>query len=139
MADDVKLVGLEDLGRTVDMFTQAVQKKMIRKAGNAGAEVFRREIRARAPVRDDKYLKGKNKRGPGYLKRHIGRTTKATEDSYKVSVGPTKSAFYARFIEMGDSHQSAHPFIRPAFDTKVDEAERTFEDSMKAQIVEQLG
>lgn len=134
MSDSATVLGLEDLGRSVDLFTQAVQRRMIRKAGNAGAEVFRREIRAKAPVREDDYTKGKNQRKPGYLKKHIGRTSKASNDSYKVSVGPMPGAFYAKFIELGTGHQPAKPFIRPAFDSKVHDAETKFTETMKAEL-----
>ena len=139
MADSVQILGLEDMGRTMDLLTQKVQRQMVRKATNAGAEVYRREIRARVPVRQDKYLKGKNQRGPGYLKKHIGRTGKATRDGeYVVSVGPMAGAFYWRFRELGSSHEPAQPVIRPVFDTKTPEAENKFAETLKADIAAEL-
>ena len=135
MSDNVVVLGLRELGSTCDMLTQQVQRQIIRKAANAGAEVFRREIRAKAPVRDDQYTKDKIKRGPGYLKKQIGRSSKTQrEGSLTVSVGPTKSAYYARFPELGTAHQGAHPFIRPAFDSKTPEAEKVFADTMNVGI-----
>lgn len=136
---DVKVVGLEDMGRTVQLFTQKLQRQMIRNAANAGAEVFRREIRAKAPVRESQDLKGKDKRPPGYLKKHIGRTSKALrEGDLQVIVGPMKKAFYARFYELGTSHQPARPFMRPAFDSKKKEAEDVFATTLKVQIAAEL-
>ena len=140
MSGNVTILGLRELGSTCDMLTQQVQRQIIRKAANAGAEVFRREIRARAPVRDDQYVKGKNiKRGPGYLKKHIGKRSKTQrEGNLVVSVGPTKSAYYARFLEIGTGHQAAQQFIRPAFDSKTPEAEKVFADTMKVGIAAAL-
>ena len=146
MADDVQIFGLEDLGRAVNQFTQKMQRTMIRAAANAGAEVYRKEIRAKAPVRVEvgstgfrKTAKGKAAREPGYLKKHIGRMSKVnSEESYSVMVGPTKSAFYAKFQELGTSHQPARPFMRPAFDSKTAEAERVFTETLKEQIAENL-
>jgi len=139
MADSVKVVGLEDLGRTVELFKQKLQRTMVRKAANAGVEVFRREIRARAPVRQDEGLKGKEQRKPGYLKKHIGRWVKVKgQESYSVMVGPMASAFYARFYELGTSHQPARPFMRPAFDQKAPEAEKVFAATLKQQIEAEL-
>jgi len=126
MAETV--VGLKELGDTLDLLAKKTEKEIIRKAANAGAEVYRRELRAKAPVRQDKYLKGKIKRGPGYLKKHIGRTAKADSDGYSVKVGPTKSAFYGGFREHGTSHEAAQPWVRPVFDAKTGEAEKTFAD-----------
>ena len=139
MPNSVQIIGLQELGDSVEQFTQKVQRQMIRKATNAGAEVFRREIRAKAPVRDDQYLKGNKKRAPGYLKKHIGRTNKALpNEGFQASVGPTKSAFYGRFLELGTSHQPATPFMRPAFDSKTGEAETAFANTLKQQIAEAL-
>jgi HK97 gp10 family phage protein len=146
MAADVKIVGLQKLGETLDLFTQDVQRKMIRKAASAGIEVFRREIRAKAPVRVEVGItgfrntaKGKKQRQPGYLKKHIGRWSKVRSgESYSVMTGPTPSAFYAKFYELGTSHQPARPFMRPAFDSKNSEAQRVFADTLNQQIVERL-
>lgn len=135
MSDSTVVLGLEELGARMNMFTNAIQKQVVRKASNAGAAVFQKEIRARAPVRQDERPMGSKQRMPGYLKKHISRHGQATRDGgFTVQTGPMKSAFYARFIELGTSHQGAQPFIRPAFDGKVKQAEDAFAATMKLDM-----
>lgn len=135
---DVQIVGLEEFGRRLDQFSQDVERKMIRKAAGAGAEVFRREIRAKVPVRSEPGLKGKEQRGPGWLKKHIGRWSRSGSGTYSVFVGVMNKAFYWLFHEFGSSHEPANPVIRPVFDTKKGEAQQAFEESLKLQIAEAL-
>lgn len=143
---DVTVVGLQELGAKLDKMFKDTAKKAIRKAIAPAAEVYRREIRAKAPVRQEvgatgfrKTGKGKKNRQPGYLKAHIGRTIKANSDgSLSAFVGPTKSAFYGRFQEYGTSHQPARPFMRPVFDSKTEEAEKVFAETLKTEIEKEL-
>jgi HK97 gp10 family phage protein len=135
MSDNVTVVGLQELGAKIDKLVDGITTRGgLRKASNAGAEVFRRELRAKAPVRADKYLKGPKQRKPGYLKKHIGRWTRTNQDGLSVFVGPTKSAFYARFLEFGTGNEPARPFIRPVFDSKADAAAKAFEEELAKQI-----
>jgi HK97 gp10 family phage protein len=143
MADE--MVGLKELGSAMTQFSQKVEKKLVRHAVNAGAEVFRREIRAKAPVRVEvgqtgfrNTAKGKEQREPGYLKKHIGRQIKVSDSAYTVEIGPTKSAYYGAFDELGTKHQPARPFMRPAFDSKQVEAERVFAETMQVDIDKEL-
>jgi HK97 gp10 family phage protein len=139
MSDNVTVVGLQELGAQIDKLFRDTAKKAIKKASNAGTEVFRREIRAKAPVRQDEYPKGSKQRKPGYLKKHIGRWSKQNSDgSLSTFTGPTKSAFYGKFYEFGTSHQSANPFMRPVFDSRQGEAERVFAETLEAEIKKEL-
>lgn len=143
---DVTVVGLTELGAKMDKLFKETAKKAIRKASAAGAEVFRRKVRANAPVRVEvgvtgfrKAGKGKTDRQPGYLKKHIGRQFKFNSDgSLSVFVGPTKSAFYAKFQELGTSHQPARPFMRPAFDSEKGAAEQAFARVAAEEIAKEL-
>ena len=134
MSDSVIIIGLQELGSKIDMFSQQVERAAIRKAANAGANVFRNEMRRLAPVRQDQRPMGSKQRTPGYLKKHIGRQGKATWDGYTVAVGPMKSAFYGRFLELGTSHQGANPFIRPTFDGQKTAAIDAFASSLKSDV-----
>jgi HK97 gp10 family phage protein len=146
MADKPEIVGLKELGDTLDLLSNNVQKKHIRTAMKPAAEVFRREMRLRAPQRVEvgttgfrKTGKGKKQRQPGYLKKHIGRWIRPSSDgSLSAFVGPTPSAFYGRFSELGSSHQPAKPFMRPTFDLKKDEAAATFATTLEQEIGKDL-
>lgn len=94
--------------RGIDPRVKAVQPA----AARAGAQLVKSEVEARAPVDD------------GDLKRSIrdregARTTTSAEHLVVVGV------FYARFVERGHGgprRAPAHPFFRPAFDQKEEEA-----------------
>jgi HK97 gp10 family phage protein len=136
---DVTVIGLTELGATLDKLFKEDAKKAISAAIKPASEVFRREIRAKAPVREEGGGKGKNQRQPGYLKKHIGRWIRKNPDgSLSSYVGPTKSAFYARYYEFGTQHQPARPFMRPVFDGKKDEAEKVFAATLEAEIKKAL-
>jgi HK97 gp10 family phage protein len=174
---DVTVVGMQALGANLDKLFKDSAKKAIRKAATAGAKVFQKEIALRAPVREKDYPKGSNKRLPGFLKKNIGRSSKANSDgSLSVFVGPRKSAFYGRMVEqghgnpnnkkqslwqrfvnadkatrgkwsewqignhpeVGSSGTPAHPFIRPAFESKKKEAEEVFSQVAMAEIVKEI-
>jgi HK97 gp10 family phage protein len=46
---------------------------------------------------------------------------------------------YAHFIEMGTERQAAHPFMRPAFDTKKGEAAQAVENTVRTGIAQAMG
>jgi len=141
----VQIVGLQELGDTVTMFTNKVQKVMIRKAAYAGGDVIKAAIQELAPVLEDteragKWVTPKIKRTPGYLKKHITRRGQPTSDGgFRVSIGPSPTAFYARFIETGTNHQPAMPFIRPGFDASNKKAVDAMVKSLDVQIAQELG
>lgn len=103
-------------------------KAALPKAAEAGAKVIRQEVEQRAP-RDD-----------GDLARSIGDRpveAGATSASHQVHVG----IFYALFVERGHGgpHPApAHPFFRPAFDAKEQEARdkvlETLNDALKGAM-----
>ena len=144
MGSNVTIVGLKELGDALDNLGIRGQRDGIRAAIKPAAEVFRREIRARTPVRAEEELKHKKfnrktgkaeMRKPGYAKAHVGRWIKTESDgSLSAFVGYTPSAFYMKFREFGTKHQSAKPIVRPVFDSKSDEATKAFADELMNQI-----
>lgn len=142
----VTVVGLQELGAKLDKLFKEDAKKAVRTAIKPSIEVIRKEIRAKAPVRVEvgatgfrKTSKGKKEREPGYLKAHIGRWIKPSGDgSLSAFVGPTRSAFYGRFYELGTSHQPPRPFIGPAFESKKNEAETIFGKVLYEEILKGL-
>jgi HK97 gp10 family phage protein len=49
-----------------------------------------------------------------------------------------RNAFYWRFVELGTSNMPAHPFVRPAFDARQEEATRAVIARMNKAIDEVL-
>ena len=119
----IAFAGFKELDSDLKLLSQAEQRKVSRKAVRAGAVVFRDAVRANAPVRS------------GVLKRSIsvdtvrGSTTagvkfKKVLVKKKGKKGKHKSVpFYWYFLEHGTSNMPAQPFVRPAFDANIKQAE----------------
>lgn len=112
----IEIIGEEELAKRLRMVSDGVKGKELQKAVRAGIGVLRDEVQRRAPVRR------------GILKRNIGTKTKVRSPvEVEGSVGFKRAGWYGRLVEMGHAivsrgkvvgHVPAHPFLRPAFDTK---------------------
>ena len=119
----IVFAGFEELDTDFKLLSKSEQRKVSKKAAIAGAIVFRDAVRANAPVRS------------GLLKRSISVDTvsglaiagvkfKKVLIKKKGKKGKHKSTpFYWYFLEHGTSKMSAQPFVRPAFDSNVKNAE----------------
>lgn len=119
----IAFAGFKELDDDFKLLSNAEQRKVSRKAVRAGAIVFRDAVRANAPVRS------------GVLKRSISVDTvrgsatagvkfKKVLVKKKGKKGKHKSMpFYWYFLEHGTSNMSAQPFVRPAFDANIKQAE----------------
>lgn len=119
----IAFAGFKGLDADFKLLSQAEQRKVSRKAVRAGAVVFRDAVRANAPVRS------------GLLKRSISVDTvrgsatagvkfKKVLVKKKGKKGKHKSVpFYWYFLEHGTSNMPAQPFVRPAFDANIKQAE----------------
>jgi len=152
-----RVIGLPELGARIEATKSAVRRQGVRKALAAGAEVFRRDLRAAAPVRTKGSTGGWGKHAPGYLKRHIGRSLRVENDGSGVAdVGPMKSAPEGRWYEKGTrAHaigrgsnivtksgapgpqrgrlhpgQPARPWIAPVFSADAQKAQQAFADAL---------
>ena len=122
--------GLGDLAKDLERLSHAESNKVLRDATRAGAGVLAEEVRDRAPV-----LTGKTKRNvvvvtqrdrqrgeisSGVHIRGINPETGNSDNSKKAN--NPKNAFYWRFVELGTSNMQSHPFVRPAFDSRLEDA-----------------
>ena len=119
----IAFAGFKELDDDFKLLSQAEKRKLSRKAVRAGAVVFRDAVRANAPVRS------------GLLKRSISVDTvrgsatagvkfKKVLAKKKGKKGRHKTVpFYWYFIEHGTSEMPAQPFVRPAFDANIKQAE----------------
>ncbi|MER0516132.1 HK97-gp10 family putative phage morphogenesis protein, partial [Providencia stuartii] len=88
------------------------------------------EARAKAPKRTGKLAKNivagnqrGRQRGEVSAGVYVRGTNKAgTNSDSKMKADDPRNAYYWRFLEEGTSKMPPHPFIRPAFDSKADEA-----------------
>ena len=119
----IAFAGFKELDDDFKLLSNAEQRKVSRKAVRAGAVVFRDAVRANAPVRS------------GVLKRSISVDTvrgsatagvkfKKVLVKKKGKKGKHKTMpYYWYFLEHGTSKMPAQPFVRPAFDASVKQAE----------------
>lgn len=119
----VTFSGFKELDDDFKLLSNAEQRKVSRKAVRAGAVVFRDAVRANAPVHS------------GLLKRSVSVDTvrgsltagvkfKKVSAKKKSKKGKHKSTpYYWYFLEHGTSNMPAQPFVRPAFDASVKQAE----------------
>ncbi|WP_175807746.1 HK97-gp10 family putative phage morphogenesis protein [Burkholderia cenocepacia] len=118
----VQILGLADLQANFAKLAKAQSTKALRRATLAGAKVIRDEARARAPKKTGKLKRNivssslRQKESPGVATAGVRVRSKGKEDS------PT-NAFYWRFVELGTQNMKAEPFMRPAFDAAIAQAE----------------
>ncbi len=120
MSDGVKMHidGLDELARVLHAMGPDLAKNALRAGVRAGAKVIADE--ARATNLDDT---GRTDRAI-YIK-HIREESTASQQTFYVGVRSgrrerkkNRDAYYWRYIEFGTAHIAAHPFMRPAFESK---------------------
>lgn len=101
-------------------------ESVLRQAAVAGARVLHQEIQLRAPVAAEGYERKGTIHYPGTLKKSIiiaydkEKSLPGKLALYLVTW--SKDAFYGYFVEFGTSTAPAHPFLRPGYDAKKQEA-----------------
>ena len=122
MTIDFRIEGLEHLESQFDRLAETSKKKVMMKALNAGIAPIKKEAKANAPV--DK----------GVLKSQIRSKQMRLTAKPAVGIYVSGKAFYWYFIENGTSKMAAAPFLRPAVDSKHEEAVDKFKEKWKAEI-----
>lgn len=143
------VLGLGDLQADFERLAKSVGNKIARDAVMAGARVARDKVRATAPVRTGKLKKNiaavslKQADTPGgatagiRVKKPTGKQSKALKRTGKkgrTSKTQWDAPFYWKFLELGTSKMSAHPFIRPAWDGSLPQIEKAVADKLAEGI-----
>lgn len=104
--------GGRDLMAALDKLSRRVSRRLQQEALTEGAEPMRRTMEQLAA------------RDTGKLQHEMVISRSRGQDSKEiaVAVGPSKSAYYGSFQELGTSRHAAHPAVRPAFDQHGDES-----------------
>ena len=138
--------GLEEISRDLELLSRAENNKVLRDATRAGAEVLKDEVVERAPERTGKLKKNvvvvtqkSRRRGEISSGVHIRGVNPRTGNSDNtMKANNPRNAFYWRFVEMGTANMPAHPFIRPAFDVRQEQATEVAIRRMNQAIDEAL-
>lgn len=144
---NLDFAGLKDISRDLEMLSKAENRKVLRDATRAGAEVIREEVVNRAPEQTGKLRRNvvvltqrTGRRGEVASGVHIrGRNMQTGNSDNSMKTNDRRNAFYWRFVELGTATAPAHPFVRPAFDTRQEEASQVAMRRMNKAIDEVLG
>jgi HK97 gp10 family phage protein len=134
MSDDVEITGLDELTRAFQNMGEKMARKAIHDALDASGSVLQVAQSEAAPE-----YEGSEKGSPhpaGQLKQDIRRKIKLNPEAGTgvVGIGPSKLSFYGAMREFGTSHESAHPWVRPAFDASAQEAIDVFGKVIAAYV-----
>jgi len=140
----VNISGLQGVEDALHDAGPKLAKAALRKGLRAGADIFIADAKSRAPI----LKKPHPHRNPGDLKDSIGAVIKMSpkQEYGTVHVGPKRErgkgseqpGVYGMFVEFGTDDAAAQPFMRPAFDSKHQQAQEAFTAEMKAGV-EALG
>lgn len=123
-----KVHGMPEL-RAKLMAMQAQATAAMKEATLAGAEVVREEASVLAPRRAQATK-------AGHMADHItAQLMRSTSPLHvRVRIGPDKAHWYGRFAETGTVKMAARPFLRPALDTKHQQALAEFKAVMQRKL-----
>lgn len=128
----MKVEGGDKIARKLQMMAEEVARTHMRECALAGAEVIRAEAATLAPRKTGTLA--------GDIQKEVKKQTKSRVD---VHIGPGKKGWYGRLVEDGHAIVVAgkkvgdvppHPFMRPAFDAKTDEAYDAFAAELKRRL-----
>lgn len=128
----LNIEGAKELEKKLLSFEPKLGKKIIRQALRSGAKLILAEAKANVPVdtgalRDSLKVRAMRKR-----KHRYGVMVQTSEGWFK------GEQFYGAFVEFGTDKMAAQPFVRPAFDSEKEAAEKTIVDGIR-QGIEQVG
>jgi len=149
----VAITGDKELLEVLKRLPKHISDKILDKAIRKGANILKKEASLRAPSR-----KGNNvlrRYGKGLKREIIVRklAKRKARGETILQVGPSRDAFYGIFVEFGTVHRyhksgksvgaitqdNAQPFMRPAFDAKVDEIQSEATKILRDEVMRAAG
>lgn len=141
MADSKSLTGFKELANSLRQLGPRVAKNRLRRAVSAGAAVIRNEAKQIAPVdtgemrRDIQIKRERDSRSGDLIVRYsvfvrTGGKSRLSGRGRNVD----KNSFYWRFVEFGTSKMAAKPFMRPAYESKKEDAVDTIGTNLREGI-----
>jgi HK97 gp10 family phage protein len=107
------LEGADELNEALRAVGDRASGLLLQRAAEEGGKVIQEEAERRAP-RETGNLQENVVDRMILRRQRVGRA--------QVDIGPTRDAWYGRFLELGTSKMEAQPWLRPAFEAKVKEA-----------------
>lgn len=128
------LDGFEELNAALRSVGTRAGGLVLRDAAEAGAKVIAEEARRLCPKKSGKLAEG--------ITAEVGRLQQGRA---QFNVSFNKAQWYGKLVELGHAlrrkrrgkvigHVPPHPFLRPALDTKAEEATKTVGDVLRAEL-----
>lgn len=157
---DIKVTGLSELQKLLDDLPGNIEKNVVRGGIRAAAKVVLEEAKRLAPVGGSNLPKGES---PGDLRDSIRISMKVKKGLVTASINAgSNKAYYAHMVEFGTAQHfikpknrkslfiaglmkeivdhpgaKAKPFMRPAIDSKAEEAINAMADYMRDRIAKE--
>lgn len=128
------IAGLDQLAKALRELPPAIERKRLAKPVSDGAALIRDEARRLAPVAEEvgaghpppgtlkKAILVAHVRGPALTATYVVWVRHGKKFQHVGKSGANKDAFYWTFVEFGTSKMAAEPFMRPAFETRKNQA-----------------
>jgi HK97 gp10 family phage protein len=136
----VKIEGLQEVEEALSQAGPKLARAAMRKALKRGGDVFLARAKQRAPI----LKKATPQRQPGELRDAITEVVKLTpkQEAGRARIGlkhdPAKGnqspGVYGLFVEFGSVHNTAQPYMRPAYDSARQEAADVFAEEIRRGV-----
>lgn len=134
----LQLTGIKDVIGELKALDKKLQKKVVKEALKAGAKVFLKEMKDKAPVDTGLMRRALSVRVKTHMKRgDVGYQVMFRKKDVEKLASTSKAGdryFYPAAVEYGTSRADPHPFMRPAFDSKKEQAIATIRDVLRGAI-----
>ena len=128
--DGVTISGVDDVVKKLHKLPVAIADRVLISAIRAAAKPLAQEAKQRVPV------------DTGRLKKSIGVVKRRSKDKnivmFTVAPRKKKGGWTAHFIEFGTSKMAAKPFMRPAFESKGDEALEMAKKKLRQRVDKEI-
>lgn len=131
MADSMNLTGFKELADALRELGPRVARNTLRRSVAAGATVIKTDARARAPKDTGEMTKDilvkRERDTKGEMSATYSVFVRSGKKSRLAGKGRDvqKDSYYWKFVEFGTSKMAAKPFLRPAFESRKEEAVKT--------------
>lgn len=141
----MRIQGLDGLRLSLNQLPERIAAKALSAAVAKGAQVVVKEVKAKVPVltgllkRMIRATRGKRRGWEASAFVTIRRLSRKKIAEFKRATGKQardnpNDPWYWKILEFGKSNRTRHPFIRPAFDTKKEEAAKVIGEALDAAI-----